>query len=217
MHTLFWHVLAREDSPVLICLDHTLSFVSILFYRILPFFNAFLSTVSICIYLYLLSFTFCYPTPAQCMVSVYCFCVRNMNVGTIPPQPQPQTWVYRAPLGRFGEQWVINGLTVMIPPLALIWSYLILFDLICTCWFWFRLPPLALFDSRTTYCKGICSPTRSSNPCKLSNRCLGAIAATWGTDELSKSSLRVARVDDGVADNTDTHTHILWQSWCNYV
>ena len=139
MHTLFWHVLAREDSPVLICLDHTLSFVSILFYRILPFFNAFLSTVSICIYLYLfvsiciylylLSFTFCYPTPAQCMVSVYCFCVRNMNVGTIPPQPQPQTWVYRAPLGRFGEQWVINGLTVMIPPLALIWSYLILFAL----------------------------------------------------------------------------------------
>ena len=143
------------------------------------------------------------------MVSVYCFCVRNMNVGTIPPQPQPQTWVYRAPLGRFGEQWVINGLTVMIPPLALIWSYLILFDLICTCWFWFRLPPLALFDSRTTYCKGICSPTRSSNPCKLSNRCLGAIAATWGTDELSKSSLRVARVDDGVADNTDTHTHLM--------
>ena len=151
MHTLFWHVLAREDSPVLICLDHTLSFVSILFYQILPFFNAFLSTVSICIYLYLfvsiciylylLSFTFCYPTPAQCMVSVYCFCVRNMNVGTIPPQPQPQTWVYRAPLGRFGEQWVINGLTVMIPPLALIWSYLHLLILISSsspCTFWLK-------------------------------------------------------------------------------
>ena len=43
--------------------------------------------------------------------------------------------------------------------------------------------------------------------CSFSSQCLGAIAATWGTDELSKPSLRVARVDDGLAQNT--HPHIL--------
>ena len=121
------------------------------------------SRLLICIYCHLRFAT--QPQPNAWWVCIASVCETWTLMAPSHHNPNPRPECTGPPLGWFREQWVINGYD------SSICTYLILFNIIFTCWFWFRLPPLALFDSRTAYYKGICSPTRSSNPCKLSNRC----------------------------------------------